>query len=90
MTLKDGGVIRDGYSSELDELRSLRSQSKQTLAALQKREIERTGIPTLKVGFNSVFGYYIEITHVHKDRVPPEYVRKQTLKNAERFITPEL
>ena len=88
--LKDGGVILSGYSAELDQLRSLRSDSKQTLAQLQQREIERTGIPTLKVGFNSVFGYYIEITHLHKDRVPTEYIRKQTLKNAERYITPEL
>jgi DNA mismatch repair protein MutS len=90
LNLKEGGYIRAGYSKDLDELRALRSNSKDLLAALQQRESERTGIPNLKVGYNSVFGYYIEITNSHKDRAPDDYIRKQTLKNAERYITPEL
>ncbi|MFO8014178.1 MAG: DNA mismatch repair protein MutS [Phycisphaerae bacterium] len=88
--LSDGGVIRDGYSEELDRLREVGSTGADWLARFQAREIERTGIPTLKVGFNKVFGYYIEVTHTHTDRVPDDYVRKQTLKNAERYITPDL
>ncbi len=87
---RDGGFIRDGYHEELDELRSLRRDGKDWIAAFQKTESERSGIPSLKVGFNKVFGYYLEITHAHRDRVPAEYHRKQTLKNAERYITPEL
>jgi DNA mismatch repair protein MutS len=87
---KDGGFIRDGYHAELDELRSLKRDGKDWIAAFQKAESERTGISNLKVGFNKVFGYYLEISHVHRDRVPAEYHRKQTLKNAERYITPEL
>jgi len=88
--LKDGGLVREGHSAEVDELRALARGGKDYLAALQQREIERTGIPTLKIGFNRVFGYYLEITHAHRDRVPEDYTRKQTLKNAERYITPEL
>ncbi len=88
--LKDGGLVREGWSAEVDELRGLARGGKDYLAALQQREQERTGIPTLKIGFNRVFGYYLEITHAHRDRVPEDYVRKQTLKNAERYITPEL
>ena len=87
---RDGGLIRTGFHAELDELRTLRSGAKDTLAALQRREIERTGIASLKIGFNSVFGYYLEVTHAHRERVPEDYHRKQTLKNAERYITPEL
>ncbi len=87
---KDGGFIRTGYSRDLDELRELRFHSKETIARLQQKEIERTGISSLKVGFNAVFGYYIEVTNVHKESVPADYIRKQTLKNAERYITPEL
>ncbi|MBN2710904.1 MAG: DNA mismatch repair protein MutS [Planctomycetes bacterium] len=88
--IKDGGIIRDGYHPELDELRSIASGGKDWLANFQKAEQERTGIPSLKIGFNKVFGYYIEITKAHKDKAPAEYDRKQTLVNAERFITPQL
>jgi DNA mismatch repair protein MutS len=88
--ISDGGSIRDGYSKDLDELRSLKRDGKDWIARFQAAEVERSGIGSLKVGFNKVFGYYIEITHAHRDRVPPEYHRKQTLKNAERYITPEL
>jgi len=90
VTLGEGGVIRPGCSKELDDLRSISSSGKQWIADLQRKERERSRIPSLKVGFNNVFGYYIEITHTHKEKIPPEYVRKQTLANAERFITPEL
>lgn len=89
-TLSDGGAIRRGFSPELDELRDLRSSGKQYLDDLQERERVRTKIPSLKVGFNNVFGYYIEITHAHRDRVPEDYTRKQTLTNSERYFTPEL
>ena len=89
-SLAEGSVIRRGYSAELDELRLLAQGGKQWIAALQQSERERTGIPSLKVGFNSVFGYYIEITHAHRQRVPQEYIRKQTLTNAERYITPQM
>lgn len=86
----EGGFIRPGYSPELDELRQLAQGGKQWIAEYQAREIQRTGIPSLKVGYNKVFGYYIEVTNTHRDKVPADYIRKQTLKNAERFITPEL
>jgi DNA mismatch repair protein MutS len=88
--LRDGGVIADGFSAELDELRSVSSDGHRWLADLQAREVRRTGITSLKVGFNKVFGYYIEVTNAHRDRVPAEYVRKQTVKNAERYVTDEL
>jgi DNA mismatch repair protein MutS len=87
---KDGGVIREGYSPELDELRQLARDGKDWLARYQAEQITKTGIPSLKVGFNSVHGYYIEVTNAHESKVPAEYVRRQTLKNAERYITPEL
>lgn len=86
----EGGLIRDGYHPNLDEWRSLAQGGKQWIAAYQAKESQRTGIPTLKVGYNKVFGYYIEVTQAHQDKIPPDYIRKQTLKNAERFITPEL
>jgi len=86
----DGGVIRRGYNAELDELTTLAHSAKEWVANMQKKERERTGISSLKIGFNNVFGYYIEITHTHKDKVPADYIRKQTMTNAERFITPEL
>ena len=85
-----GGVIKEGVSSELDELRNISLNGKDFLLKIQQREAERTGITSLKVGFNSVFGYYIEVTHTHKDKVPSEWIRKQTLTNAERYITEEL
>ncbi|MBM4001427.1 MAG: DNA mismatch repair protein MutS [Planctomycetes bacterium] len=87
---RDGGFIRSGYSAELDRLRSLAHGGKQWIAEYQSREVRRTGIPSLKVGYNRVFGYYIELTNAHRERAPAEYIRKQTLKNAERYITPEL
>ena len=89
-TLREGGVFREGYSDQLDRLRSLASSGKGFVASMQERESQRTGIPSLKVGYNKVFGYYLEITNTHKDKVPDDYVRKQTLVNAERYITPEL
>jgi len=86
----EGGMIRDGFSPALDEFRDLARGGKKWIAEYQAREIQRTGINSLKVGFNKVFGYYLEITASHFDKIPPDYVRKQTLKNQERFITPEL
>jgi DNA mismatch repair protein MutS len=90
LTLRDGGLLRDGYHAELDELRTIHRDGNRFLAEYQERELTRTGIQNLKVGFNQVFGFYIEITNSWKDRVPTDYVRKQTLKNCERYITPEL
>jgi DNA mismatch repair protein MutS len=89
-TLKDGGIFRDGYSVELDELRSASTKGKEWIAALQEREIERTGVKSLKVKYNAVFGYFIEITKSNLHAVPEDYVRKQTTANGERFFTPEL
>lgn len=89
-TLGEGEVIRQGYDPALDELRALRDGGRQYIASLQQRERERTGIPSLKVGFNKVFGYYLEVTHTHSARVPPDYERRQTLATAERYVTPEL
>ncbi len=89
-TLQDGGIIREGYSADLDELRATRDGARDFIAALQSRERERTKISSLKVGFNKVFGYYLEVTKANLDRVPDEYIRKQTLANAERYFTPEL
>jgi DNA mismatch repair protein MutS len=88
--VRDGGVIADGYSAELDELRSLATNAGEFLVALEARERERTGIPNLKVGYNNVHGYFIEVTNAQADKVPAEYRRRQTLKSAERYITPEL
>jgi DNA mismatch repair protein MutS len=88
--LVDGGVIRKGYNPELDELRGLAFSGKEWIANLQKSERARTGISSLKVGFNNVFGYYIEITNTHREKVPADYIRKQTLTGAERYITPGL
>jgi DNA mismatch repair protein MutS len=89
-TLKDGGVVRDGYNAELDELRSISHRGKEWIAAIEARERETTGIPNLKVGYNRVFGYYIEVTKSHQSKVPNSYIRKQTLANAERYITEDL
>ncbi len=88
--LNKGGVIAAGVSPELDDLRALSSSSKDYLLRIQQRESEATGIPSLKIGFNNVFGYYIEVRNTYKDRVPAEWVRKQTLAQAERYITQEL
>ncbi len=90
LTARDGGFIRNGAHAKLDEFRELMSGGKQWMASYQAAEVERSGIPSMKVGFNKVFGYYLEVTHAHRDKVPDEYIRKQTLKNAERYITPEL
>jgi DNA mismatch repair protein MutS len=90
ITIKEGGLIREGYRAELDELRRAATQGRQWLAEYQTREQERTGIKTLKVRHNKVFGYYIEISKGQADKAPADYTRKQTLVNGERFITPEL
>ncbi|MBD5200124.1 MAG: DNA mismatch repair protein MutS [Bacteroidales bacterium] len=85
-----GSVIREGYNAELDELRRIATGGKDFLLEIQRRESTDTGIPSLKIGFNNVFGYYIEVTNTHRDKVPEQWIRKQTLVNAERYITPEL
>lgn len=90
LAVKEGGMIRDGFDANLDELRTAQRGGKDWLAKLQQDEIERTGIASLKVRFNSVFGYYIEVTKSNLDKVPPHYIRKQTVANGERYITPEL
>lgn len=88
--ISKGDVIRDGINSELDELRRIAHHGKEYLVEIQQRESEATGIPSLKIAFNNVFGYYLEVTNTHKNKVPAEWTRKQTLANAERYITPEL
>ena len=88
--ISEGGLIRDGYSEELDELRTIAQEGKDWVANLEKEESERTDIPSLKVGFNKVFGYYIEVTDTHAEKVPDDYIRKQTLVDSERYVTPEL
>jgi DNA mismatch repair protein MutS len=88
--ISERGIIRNGYSPELDDLREIAFHGKDWIAKLQKNERERTKIPSLKVSFNKVFGYYIDISNAHKDKVPEDYIRKQTLVNSERYITPEL
>jgi len=90
VNISDDGIIRSGYNEELDKLRDLAFSGKDWIAKMQKTERERTGIPSLKVGYNKVFGYYIEVTKPHLSKVPDDYIRKQTLVNAERFVTPEL
>ena len=85
-----GGVIREGVSEELDDLRKIAYSGKDYLANLQQRLSEETNIPSIKIAFNNVFGYYIEVRNTHKDKVPQEWIRKQTLVNAERYITEEL
>lgn len=90
VAIAKGGVIALGIHKELDELRSISSGGKEHLTKLQIQEAERTGISSLKIGFNNVFGYYLEVTNAHKNKVPSEWIRKQTLTNAERYITPEL
>lgn len=90
VNLSKGGVMADGYHEELDELRNIIKNSKDILLDIQRREVERTGINSLKIGFNNVFGYYLEVTNKYKNQVPPEWTRKQTLTNGERYITDEL
>ena len=89
-TIKEGGLIKDGYSKELDDLKFSIKDGKEWISSLEQKERERTGIKTVKVGFNKVFGYYIEVSKSFVDQVPEDYIRKQTLVNGERFITPEL
>ena len=88
--LKDGGCIRTGFNQELDALRELAAGGKKWIADYQQTICKKTGIPSLKVGFNKVFGYYLEVTNTHREKIPADFIRKQTLKNAERYITPEL
>lgn len=90
LLLHQGGVIADGVNDELDELRAISTKGKDFLAGIRDREIERTGISSLKIAYNKVFGYYLEVSNAHKDKVPEEWIRKQTLVNAERYITEEL
>jgi DNA mismatch repair protein MutS len=90
LALKEGGLVREGFDVHLDELRRATREGREWVAQLQQDEIQRTGIPSLKVRFNSVFGYYIEVTKANLDKVPPHYTRKQTIANGERFVTPEL
>ncbi|MCZ6598816.1 MAG: DNA mismatch repair protein MutS [Planctomycetota bacterium] len=90
MTVREGGLVRDGFSTELDELRRIAGDAKSWMARFQAEEAERSGITGLKIGFNSVFGYYIEVPRGQIDRVPETYIRKQTIKSAERYITPKL
>jgi DNA mismatch repair protein MutS len=89
-SILEGGIIRSGFSPELDELRDIAINGKDWIAKLQKTERERTSIPSLKVSYNKVFGYYLDISNAHKEKVPENYIRKQTLVNSERYITPEL
>jgi DNA mismatch repair protein MutS len=90
MLVHQGGVIKDGVDPELDEYRGLANTGKDFLVQIQQREVQNTGISSLKISYNKVFGYYLEVTHAHRDKVPLEWIRKQTLVNAERYITPEL
>ncbi len=90
ISVREGGIVAPGFNEELDRLRSIRSDGQSWLARYQQEQAARTRIPSLKVGFNKVFGYYIEISNTHRDRAPADYVRKQTIKNAERYITDEL
>ncbi len=89
-TVRDGGIIRDGYNPEVDKLRKIRSEGKSWLAELEAEERENTGIKSLKIGYNKVFGYYLEVTRANFNLVPSHFIRKQTLANAERYITPKL
>src|SRR5690606_39361927 len=90
VVIREGGVIAPGYDAELDDLRNISTNAGDYLVELERRERERTGIPTLKVGYNRVHGYFIELTSAQSEKAPSDYIRRQTLKNAERYITPEL
>lgn len=89
-SIREGGFIKDGYNSELDEYRNIARNSKRLLQQMEEDEKEKTGIKSLKIGYNKVFGYYLEVRHSSTEKVPDYYIRKQTLANAERYITPEL
>lgn len=88
ISIRDGGFIKEGYNEEVDRLRHAKTEGKSWLAKLEAEEREKTGIKTMKVKYNKVFGYYLEVTNSYKDMVPDYYTRKQTLTNAERYITP--
>ncbi|GAB4345923.1 MAG: DNA mismatch repair protein MutS [Flammeovirgaceae bacterium] len=90
LQIHQGGIVKEGVNAELDEIRQLTASGKDYLEQIQQREIQRTGISSLKIDFNKVFGYYLEVRHTHKDKVPSDWIRKQTLTNAERYITEEL
>src|SRR5690606_32308028 len=90
VNIQKGQVIAEGINDELDALRSIAYRGKDHLLTIQQREIARTGISSLKIAFNNVFGYYLEVTHAHREKVPADWIRKQTLTNAERYVTPEL
>ena len=90
ITIRDGNMIKDGYHEEVDRFRKAKTEGKSWLAQIESKERERTGIKNLRIKFNKVFGYYLEVTNSYKDLVPEDYIRKQTLTNAERYITPEL
>src|SRR5690606_39379896 len=90
VALSKGNVISDGVDEDLDKLRKIAFGGKDYLVEIQRRESEATGIPSLKIAFNNVFGYYLEVTNTHRDKVPESWIRKQTLVNAERYITEEL
>jgi DNA mismatch repair protein MutS len=90
LTVRDGGMVREGMSADLDDMRDAVANGKRIIAGIEREEREATGIGSLKVRYNKVFGYYLEVTNAHRDKVPAHYIRKQTLSNAERFITPEL
>ncbi len=90
MLIHQGGIIKEGVNAELDELRAIAFSGKDYLLQIQKREVERTGINSLKISYNRVFGYYLEVSNANKDKVPADWIRKQTLVNAERYITEEL
>lgn len=89
-SIRDGNMIRDGFNEELDELRDIARNGKKYIAQIKDKLVKESGIPSLKIGYNKVFGYYIEVTNTHKDKVPGHFIRKQTLVNSERYITPEL
>lgn len=90
MIVREGGIIKEGYNEEVDKLRQAKTEGKNWLAQLEEQERERTGIKNLRIKYNKVFGYYLEVTNSYKDLVPDDYMRKQTLTNAERYITPKL
>ena len=90
ISIREGNMIRDGYNEDVDRYRTAKTEGKSWLAEIETKERERTGIKNMKIKFNKVFGYYLEVTNSYKDLVPEDYIRKQTLTNAERYITPEL
>ena len=90
IAVKEGGIIKDGFSEQIDQLKRAKTDGKQWLMQLEERERRATGIKTLKVKFNKVFGYYLDVTNSYKDKVPEHYIRKQTLTNSERYTTEEL